>query len=415
MVDCLDNPEICEADKKYENEKKKFFKDREDDAREELIDSEKLLNSRQKDEVWKQIYPINNYDFNYKNYTINSNNPFKIGIKNTPTITNLIDSTIKMQKFNDTLFIEPTPNENTKLGDDISTINNSEITNSLKNIKNTYNNNPLPYPSFLQDFPPDKYPTDKEHSSSYFIKIGNCPVKINSKNHCENLGYTWKNNSLKSLDKGIKNFLFSKNNEPRYKKEEYKRKQLLKKNLDNIKLHRTRSRNIPINNYKLCYQNGRVGIGNCIEGEKIIDNISLSKKKNNNIYKEKNFKTLYKYKEEDDEEMINEFPKKNPYGMCYKPKFMYIDNSAKGFFGMKGYTNSIINDIMSITPDKLLPILAGKSDSNIVTNCPNEEFINYNAVKQNNWKDQILQSRIIKFIFTSIFISLLITILIKYL
>ena len=44
MVDCLDNPEICEAEKKYENEKKKFFKDREDDAREELIDSEKLLN-----------------------------------------------------------------------------------------------------------------------------------------------------------------------------------------------------------------------------------------------------------------------------------------------------------------------------------------------------------------------------------
>jgi len=399
MVNCLYNPEICEANKKYKKEKKKFLEERENDAKKELINSEKMFKTRLKQKAWKEIYPINNYDFDYKNYTINTNNPFKLGIKNNPTMTNIINSTIKMKKLNNTLLYKPTPNKNTKFGDDISDINNSHIINSLKNIKKKYNNNPLPYPSFLEDFPPDKYPTNKEHSSSYFIKVGNCPTKINNKNECENLGFTWNDNSLRSLNKGVKNFFFTKNNEPLYKNYEYKKKELKRKRSNILELSDIPPINLWKKNYKLCHQNDRVGIGECVHGEKMIDNINLSN--NTKYFKPKDYKTRYKYNFEN-KLSINKLPKTNPKGFCYKPKFIYIDNSAKGFFGMKGYTNSMLNDILSITPDKLLSILSGKSN-NIPTNCSNENFINYNET-----------NNIIKICLFFI-ISYLITIVFKYL
>lgn len=48
-------------------------------------------------------------------------------------------------------------------------------------------------------------------------------------------------------------------------------------------------------------------------------------------------------------------------GTCYKPKYSYIDNSAKGYFGNHGLGPSLINDAMNISPDKLFNILAGYS------------------------------------------------------
>lgn len=52
---------------------------------------------------------------------------------------------------------------------------------------------------------------------------------------------------------------------------------------------------------------------------------------------------------------------KIPSGRCFKPRFMYIDNSPKGSKGMKGMVSSIFDDIMSISPDKLSAILSGYS------------------------------------------------------
>ena len=54
-------------------------------------------------------------------------------------------------------------------------------------------------------------------------------------------------------------------------------------------------------------------------------------------------------------------PKNNPNGLCYRPKFIYVDNSAKGALGMRGLAPSTNYDVMSVTPDKLFPILAGYS------------------------------------------------------
>ena len=53
----------------------------------------------------------------------------------------------------------------------------------------------------------------------------------------------------------------------------------------------------------------------------------------------------------------------NKTGDCYRPKFLYINNEARGMFGnsMRGYTPAMANDVMSITPDKLMAIMSGKA------------------------------------------------------
>lgn len=75
-------------------------------------------------------------------------------------------------------------------------------------------------------------------------------------------------------------------------------------------------------------------------------------------------------------------------GSCYKPRYMYIDNSSKGILGKKGLQPSLFADIMSITPDKLFQILAGNSvEGGGILPCP-EEFINYNSeVSKNNTRE----------------------------
>ena len=53
--------------------------------------------------------------------------------------------------------------------------------------------------------------------------------------------------------------------------------------------------------------------------------------------------------------------KEPPKGFCYKPRFAYIDNSAKGFLGKKGFAQSMFSDLLSVSPDKIFNILAGYS------------------------------------------------------
>lgn len=65
-------------------------------------------------------------------------------------------------------------------------------------------------------------------------------------------------------------------------------------------------------------------------------------------------------------------------GACFKPRFTYIDNKARPIFGKKGLQPSMLNDIMSITPDKLYEILSGNSvEGGGILPCV-EEYSNYN-------------------------------------
>ena len=76
MVNCYFYPEVCKAKTKYSIAKTKFITDRIRNAGGEKKEMINLLKNRQKTKDWKKLYPINNFDFNYKDYTINKNNPF---------------------------------------------------------------------------------------------------------------------------------------------------------------------------------------------------------------------------------------------------------------------------------------------------------------------------------------------------
>ena len=64
-------------------------------------------------------------------------------------------------------------------------------------------------------------------------------------------------------------------------------------------------------------------------------------------------------------------------GNCFKPRFSYINNHAKGFQNFKGLGPSFYNDVMSLTPEKLGAIMAGHTvDGTGMVPCP-EGFHNY--------------------------------------
>lgn len=73
-----------------------------------------------------------------------------------------------------------------------------------------------------------------------------------------------------------------------------------------------------------------------------------------------------------------------PKGYCYKPRFSYIDNKSKGFYGKDGFAPSMFNDILNLSPDKLFNILAGYTvDGSGLLPCV-DEFTNYNSIKKTN-------------------------------
>lgn len=286
MGNCQFHPEICEAKPKYDNDYSEHKVNRIKDAKKIKAQLEMDLKKRLKNKEWKNIYPYNNHDFDYKEYILNKYNPYKLGISNEPTVKNLSESTIKLSKYMDLMLESPTPNSKDRAGVDDINNENSVIKNKLADIKIQTSKMPLPYKDFKKDYPEKKFPITGEHSSSYFVKIGACKTKVDSKNTCINKGFKW----------------------------------------------------IPQ-----------------VPG--------ISKNLNKFFTKTKRDK--------------GEMPKKIENGYCFKPRFMYIDNSAKGFANFRGAGPAIYNDIMNISPEKLFPILAG-FPSNIDGLLPcKEEFVNF--------------------------------------
>lgn len=286
MTNCRLYPERCTARVDYSKEKNKFKVNRINDATKQRQPVEQTYKNRINSQEWKSIYPINNHDFDYKEYALNKYNPFQLGITNEPSMDGLIDGTLNLSNYVDVMLEEPTPNSKTRAGMD--DVNNSDpaIYKHFKEIKDKYNRLPLPYPDFKKDYPESKYPTQGKASSSYFIKTGTCKSKIDNEKTCKEKGFTWMDNSL-NLSKNMKQF----------------------------------------------------------------------------------FKTTKRPKSKQ--------AKKNPSGICYKPKFIYINNVPKGNQNFQGMAPALINDVMNISPDKLFPILAGQQvDGGGLIPCK-EEYTNY--------------------------------------
>lgn len=283
---------IIIAKQKYLKDKSKFINNRIIDGATEYKNQQHLLKNRIKKKEWENIYPINNHDFNYKEYTLNKYNPYTLGISNNTSIANLVNSSMKLNKYNQAILYNPTPNMNSVSG--VSDVNNSDpnVQNELEKIKQQYTNMPLPYPTFKEDYPENIYPTKGEYASSYFLKVGQCKTKDNQQN-CIKKNLKWVPN---------------------------------KPNLQNIQSF-----------------------------------FNLSKTKNN----------------------IKSLPKKINNGNCYKPRFIYLNNKSKGSGILKGLTPSLFDDIMNITPERLMAIISGYSVGGGGLLPCKEGYVDYNLPQYN--------------------------------
>ncbi len=294
-----DNPERCPSANKYRDTLNEFTKNALNDS---LKDTERkyipLYESRIKNMDNKTIYPLQNYDFDYKTAAKLKYNPYSMGITNAPTMDTLITAPLKFANFGKALINDKFPSSDMYAG--VSDIIQEDTKRVELSNKTQVLSSELPYPSFRKDYPECLFPTTGEHSSSYFIRTGSCPTKIKTKKKCSDMGFSWipNTNDTGELDKHVK-------------QKDYDESTGLK-----IRDHR------------------------------------------------------------DD-------------GSCFKPRFSYIDNSSKGFLGKNGMVPSVLNDILNLSPDKLMSVLSGQTiDGSGQLPCV-EDFVSNNNDRNNipkvNW------------------------------
>ena len=139
------------------------------------------------------VYPWNNYDFDYSGLVANKYNPKKMGFSNKPLIGTTVKDITTLPEYPKILVTQPIPNNSVIAGKSDVDPNNDD----LLEIKQKYNDEfKPPYPSFKNDY--KKYlPLTGENSSSYFLKVGTCPIKgIKSKKECIKKGYNWVSNAV---------------------------------------------------------------------------------------------------------------------------------------------------------------------------------------------------------------------------
>jgi hypothetical protein len=285
----IETPGKGTAAKEYVQKLNKFVDDAVKEENNTIKNDLDLLETRKKNEENKNIYPLVNYDFDYKTAIKKEYNPFKIGITNNPSFSAFVDGTFKLSKYSKGLITDEFPNNNTVAGVTDTVMENKNrkyIVDSTRLLDGR-----LPYPSFRKDYPECTYPTTGRHSSSYFVNVGKCPTRIVDKDTCINRGYSW----IPEKDAPSEMKGYVKENDTR----------------------------------------GTVNT----EGAGI---------------------------------KPKPIP---PQGKCYKPRFLYVDNSPKGIFGNDGAVPSMLGEISSIMPDKLNDIMSGYaiSGSGIVP-CSTEEF-----------------------------------------
>lgn len=81
--------------------------------------------------------------------------------------------------------------------------------------------------------------------------------------------------------------------------------------------------------------------------------------------------------------------KQNNAGICHQQRYGYIDNTAKPFIdgsNLKGIVPAIANDLLSLTPDKMLGAAMGASNNSLVLQqCPNTtKYLEKFSNKENN-------------------------------
>jgi hypothetical protein len=94
---------------------------------------------------------------------------------------------MSIPKYPELLITQAVPNDKTKPGiSDVDPKNKEMLMIKKKSAKFKE-----PYPGFINEYP-EYFPLTGEKSSSYFVKVGTCPVSsIKDPDECEKKGYNW--------------------------------------------------------------------------------------------------------------------------------------------------------------------------------------------------------------------------------
>ena len=166
FADCFWYPEICDANRLYARDKSKAKVERIKEGTKQYKKLSEQLDKRIKNKQWKNIYPLNNHDFDYKELVKNKYNVYKLGIKNTPDMEGLTEATLRLQNYMDLMIEKPVPDSKTIAGVDDINESHPKIKAAIQNTKVQTANMPLPYPSFKRDYPEKLYPTKGKNASS---------------------------------------------------------------------------------------------------------------------------------------------------------------------------------------------------------------------------------------------------------
>jgi hypothetical protein len=164
-------------------------------------------NIRKQKSVRDMVYPWNNHDFSLQTLISNNYSPKKLGISDKPLLGTFVNDLTKIPKYPELLVEGPLINKITQAGiSDVSPTDKDALA-----IKQKYKKFKEPYPGFSNEYP-EYFPLTGEKSSSYFLKVGYCPVKSKTdKQLCEASGFSWFGDPLE-LPPLLKSFFPNKGN-----------------------------------------------------------------------------------------------------------------------------------------------------------------------------------------------------------
>lgn len=165
------------------------------------------------------VYLWNNHDFDFSQYISQKYDPDKLGFSDKGCVSTTLHDAQKLPLYADALLNAPMPDYG-----DIAGISDTDQDNAgLMQIKSDFADMKEPYPGFRDEYP-EYFPSrvTGKGASSYFVKTGHCPTKIDNIIDCKEKGYDWVPNfetvpdSVKGFFKNIENPLAGKCYKPRY-------------------------------------------------------------------------------------------------------------------------------------------------------------------------------------------------------
>lgn len=165
------------------------------------------------------VYLWNNHDFDFAQYISQKYDPETLGFSDKGCLSTTLNDAQTLPEYADALMTKPMPDDGDVAG--ISDVDPNN--NNLLEVKSDFADMKEPYPGFQKEYP-EYFPSrvTGRGASSYFVKTGHCPSKVDNLIDCKAKGYDWVPNletvpdSVKGFFKNLEHPLEGKCYKPRY-------------------------------------------------------------------------------------------------------------------------------------------------------------------------------------------------------